>query len=101
MTGVEGYVESASSGLYAGLSLACRLCGGTAPVFPQTTAIGALGIYVSSGSVGDFQPMNMNFGIIPPLEFRVKVKKEKNAFLAARSLEAIDEIVENLKTGEG
>ncbi len=99
MTGVEGYVESASSGLYAGLSLACRLCGKEPPVFPQTTAIGALGMYVSSGSVGDFQPMNINFGIMPPLGYRVKVKKEKNAALAARSLETIDEIAKNLQMG--
>ena len=100
MTGVEGYVESAASGLVAGLSLACRLCGITPPVFPQITALGALGIYVSSGSVGDFQPMNINFGIMPPLEVRIKLKKEKNAAIAARSLAVIDEICENLKMGK-
>jgi len=99
MTGVEGYVESAASGLYAGLSLACKIKGQSIPEFPQITAIGALGIYVSSGSVGDFQPMNVNFGIIPPLEVRVKVKKEKNAAIAARSLETIDEIAKNLQIG--
>lgn len=96
MTGVEGYIESASSGLLAGLSLAARLCGTKPPQFPQTTAIGALGMYVSAGSVGDFQPMNINFGIMPPLEVRIKAKKEKNAALAARSLAVIDEIVKNL-----
>lgn len=100
MTGVEGYVESAASGLVAGLSLACRLCGITPPVFPQITALGALGIYVSSGSVGDFQPMNINFGIMPPLEVRIKLKKEKNAAIAARSLAVIEEICENLKMGK-
>jgi len=99
MTGVEGYVESAASGLYAGLSLACKIKGQSIPEFPQITAIGALGIYVSSGSVGDFQPININFGIIPPLEVRVKVKKEKNAAIAARSLETIDEIAKNLQIG--
>jgi len=92
MTGVEGYIESASSGLMAGLSLAMKLCGKECPEFPQTTAIGALGMYVSSGSVGDFQPMNINFGIMPPLDVRIKVKKEKNAAIAARSLAVIDEI---------
>ena len=97
MTGVEGYVESASSGLLAGLSLACKLTGKTCPSFPQTTAIGALGMYVSSGSVGDFQPMNINFGIMPPLEVRIKVKKEKNAAIAARSLGVIDGINEKIQ----
>ncbi|MBQ2840713.1 MAG: methylenetetrahydrofolate--tRNA-(uracil(54)-C(5))-methyltransferase (FADH(2)-oxidizing) TrmFO [Oscillospiraceae bacterium] len=97
MTGVEGYVESASSGLLAGLSLACKLTGKPIPSFPQTTAIGALGMYVSSGSVGDFQPMNINFGIMPPLEVRIKVKKEKNAAIAARSLSVIDGINEKIQ----
>ncbi|MBQ4544699.1 MAG: methylenetetrahydrofolate--tRNA-(uracil(54)-C(5))-methyltransferase (FADH(2)-oxidizing) TrmFO [Oscillospiraceae bacterium] len=97
MTGVEGYVESASSGLLAGLSLACKLTGKPIPSFPQTTAIGALGMYVSSGSVGDFQPMNINFGIMPPLEVRIKVKKEKNAAIAARSLGIIDGINEKIQ----
>ena len=96
MTGVEGYIESASSGLMAGLSLAMKLCGKSVPEFPQTTAIGALGMYVSSGSIGDFQPMNINFGIMPPLEVRIKVKKEKNAAIAARSLAVIDEMAKNL-----
>lgn len=96
MTGVEGYVESASSGLLAGLTLACKLRGKEVPIFPQTTAIGALGTYVSSGSVGDFQPMNINFGIITPLETRIKAKKEKNAAIAARSLNIIDELAEKI-----
>ena len=96
MTGVEGYVESAASGLMAGLSLSCRLSGKELPDFPQTTALGALGIYVSSGSVGDFQPMNINYGIMPPLEVRIKLKKEKNAAIAARSLEIIDELVKKI-----
>lgn len=99
MTGVEGYIESASSGLLAGLSLAMKLCGKNMPQFPQTTAIGALGMYVSAGSIGDFQPMNINFGIMPPLEVRIKAKKEKNAALAARSLEIIDEIAKKLQMG--
>lgn len=100
MTGVEGYVESAASGLTAGLSLACRLLDRDVPEFPQETAIGALSVYISSGSVGDFQPMNVTFGIIPPLAERVRVKKEKNALLAARSLDIIDSIVEKLQGEE-
>ena len=90
MTGVEGYVESAASGLLVGVELARRL-EGKAPVdFPGETAIGALGLYVSNGSVTDFQPMNINFGIIPPLGYRVKGKRNKNAELSRRSLEIID-----------
>ena len=72
MTGVEGYVESCASGFLAGVELARRLNGQTPVDFPAETAIGALGLYVSNGSVGDFQPMNINFGIIPPLDHRVK-----------------------------
>ena len=90
MTGVEGYVESAAAGFLAGSELARRLRG-MAPVdFPQETAIGALGLYVSNGSIGNFQPMNVNFGIIPPLDHRVKGKRNKNAELSARSLAIIE-----------
>ena len=90
MTGVEGYVESTASGFLAGIELARRLRG-MAPVnFPQETAIGALGLYVSNESIGNFQPMNVNFGIIPPLDHRVKGKRNKNAELSARSLAIIE-----------
>ena len=92
MTGVEGYVESCASGFLAGVELARRL-NGQAPIdFPAKTAIGALGLYVSNGSVGDFQPMNINFGIIPPLDHRVKGKRNKNAELSQRSLEILEGI---------
>ena len=94
MTGVEGYVESAASGLLAGLQLAIKLCGKEPVPFPQETALGALSIYISAGSVGDFQPMNINFGIIPPLAQKIKIKKEKNAAIAERSLEIIEKIKE-------
>ena len=90
MTGVEGYVESAASGFLAGLELARRM-GGEAPVdFPQETALGALGLYVSDESVPSFQPMNINFGIITPLDHRVKGKRNKNQEISARSLAIID-----------
>ena len=92
MTGVEGYVESCASGFLAGVELARRL-NGQAPIdFPAETAIGALGLYVSNGSVGDFQPMNINFGIIPPLDHRVKGKRNKNAELSQRALEILEGI---------
>ena len=94
MTGVEGYVESCASGFLAGVELARRL-NGQAPIdFPAETAIGALGLYVSNGSVGDFQPMNINFGIIPPLDHRVKGKRNKNAELSQRSLDILNQTIE-------
>ena len=96
MTGVEGYVESCASGFLAGVELARRLKGQAPIDFPRETAIGALGLYVSNGSVGVFQPMNINFGIIPPLDHRVKGKRNKNALLSARSLEMIDAIREEV-----
>ena len=92
MTGVEGYVESAASGMLVGIETAARLLKLPPADFPQETAIGALGLYVSGGSVGDFQPMNINFGIISPLGYRVKGKRSKNAEISRRSLEIIDTI---------
>ena len=94
MTGVEGYVESCASGFLAGVELARRLNGQTPIDFPEETAIGALGLYVSNGSVGDFQPMNINFGIIPPLDHRVKGKRNKNAELSRRSLDILSQTIE-------
>jgi len=93
MTGVEGYVESASSGMLVGIETAARLLELPPVDFPQETAIGALGLYISGGSVGDFQPMNINFGIISPLGYRVKGKRNKNAEISARSLAIIHELM--------
>ena len=90
MTGVEGYVESAASGFLVGVETARRLQGKPPVDFPQETAIGALGLYVSNESVTVFQPMNINFGIMPPLDHRVKGKRNKNAELSQRSLAIID-----------
>ena len=92
MTGVEGYVESAASGMLVGIETAARALGLPAVDFPQETAIGALGLYISGGSVGEFQPMNINFGIIRPLEYRVKGKRNKNAAISERSLGIIEEL---------
>ena len=94
MTGVEGYVESSASGMLVGIETAARVLGLPPVNFPQETAIGALGLYISGGSVGDFQPMNINFGIIAPLEQRVKGKRNKNAAISARSLAIIDRLLE-------
>ena len=96
MTGVEGYVESCASGFLAGVELARRLRGMDAVDFPKETAIGALGLYVSNESVGSFQPMNINFGIMPPLGYKVKGKRNKNAELSARSLALIDAMREEV-----
>ena len=96
MTGVEGYVESCASGFLAGVELARRLKGQAPIDFPRETAIGALSLYVSNESVGVFQPMNINFGIIPPLDHRVKGKRNKNAELSARSLQIIDQMREEV-----
>ena len=93
MTGVEGYVESAASGMLVGIETAARVLGLPAVNFPQETAIGALSLYISGGCVGDFQPMNINFGIISPLGYRVKGKRNKNAEISKRSLETIDQLM--------
>ncbi len=90
VTGVEGYVESTASGCLAALELARRLEGKEPINFPQETAIGALALYVSNETVASFQPMNVNFGIMPPLGYRVKGKRNKNAALSQRALEVLD-----------
>ena len=90
MTGVEGYVESTASGYLAGVSMAAKVLGGPLPDFPRETAIGALAAYISDESVVNFQPMNVNFGIMPTLGYRVKGKANKNLAIANRSLAVID-----------
>ena len=93
MTGVEGYVESTASGYLAAVAMAAKVQGREMPVFPKETAIGALGLYISDGSIENFQPMNINFSIIAPLEKRIRKKAEKNLAIANRSLEIIDGLV--------
>ena len=93
MTGVEGYVESCASGALVGIETAAEVLGLEPVDFPQETAIGALGLYVSGGSVGDFQPMNINFGIIRELGYRVKGKRNKNAAISERSLQMLDNLM--------
>ena len=90
MTGVEGYVESAASGYLAAVAMAAKVLGKDLPEFPKETAIGALGLYVSDERIEHFQPMNVNFSIIAPLEQRIRKKAEKNLALANRSLAIID-----------
>ncbi len=94
MTGVEGYVESAGSGLLAGINAANRALGQDKLTLPAETMLGAMADYVSRGGVGDFAPMNANFGIVTPLGYRVKGgKAAKNEKLAERALSIIDEVV--------
>lgn len=91
MTGVEGYVESASSGLLAGLYLGRKLTGRPETLFPKETAIGALSHYISNPDVKHFQPMNVNFGLIAPWDGpKIKNKKEKNGAIAQRSLNFLE-----------
>jgi len=93
MTGVEGYIESAASGYLAGLAAHCRLIGAESPVFLQETMIGAMAHYISHGGVGDFQPMNANFGIIPPLPEKVKGgRRARYPLYAQRALDALAEV---------
>ena len=94
ITGVEGYVESCASGFLVGVETARRLQGKAPIDFPQETAIGALGLYVSNESVGSFQPMNIN----PQLGYRVRGKRNKNAELSKRSLEKIGTLQEEVLT---
>ena len=94
MTGVEGYVESAASGYLAAVAMAAKVKGREPVEFPRETAIGALGLYVSDERIEHFQPMNINFSIISPLEQRIRKKAEKNLALANRALAIVDELVE-------
>lgn len=97
MTGVEGYVESAASGLMAGLNLARRLLGQDEVLFPRETAIGALAHYISDESVANFQPMNINFGIITSLDKRIKNKQERYTAISLRALDILEEYIQKHK----
>jgi methylenetetrahydrofolate--tRNA-(uracil-5-)-methyltransferase len=96
ITGVEGYVESAASGLLTGLETVQELFGLPPIDFPRETAIGALALYISEGSISNFQPMNINFGLITPLCYKIKGKREKNLAISERALGNIDGIVERI-----
>ena len=97
MTGVEGYVESAGSGLVAGCNAALLALGKAPVLFPEETELGAMAAFVSRGTTGKFQPMNANFGIIRPLEKKVKGgKTARNAEYSRRSLEMIHRMASEL-----
>ncbi|AVP36908.1 FADH(2)-oxidizing methylenetetrahydrofolate--tRNA-(uracil(54)-C(5))-methyltransferase TrmFO [Staphylococcus felis] len=97
MTGVEGYVESAASGMVAGINLAHRMTGKSNVIFPRETMIGSLAYYISHATNNkNFQPMNANFGLVPPLEKRIKDKKERYELLADRALTYLEHFKQTL-----
>jgi methylenetetrahydrofolate--tRNA-(uracil-5-)-methyltransferase len=99
MTGVEGYVESAASGLIAGLN-AGRMARGLAPVtLPAETTLGSMANYITTADFRHFQPMNANFGLFPPLDRRVRGKKEKIEAIAGRALDSIDQFARAMAHG--
>lgn len=89
MTGVEGYVESAASGLIAGINAVRAAQGQEGIVFPQESTIGSMAYYITHADPDNFQPMNANFGLLPSLEKRIRNKKEKNEALASRALDGV------------
>ncbi len=93
MTGVEGYVESAASGLMTGIQAVCALKGLPPVEFPDITAMGALAHYISNPAVTDFQPMNVNYGIMPALEKRVRKRRFRNELLSRRALDAFAQVI--------
>lgn len=99
ITGVEGYIESAASGLVAGKN-AARLAQAKSLIeFPPETAHGALCHYITNTNSRHFQPMNINFGLLPPLGYRVKDKKQKNSTISERALGALEKLIEKLDNG--
>lgn len=95
ITGVEGYMESASSGILAGINAAKRMNGQKSLVLPKESMIGALSAYISSENVRDFQPMGANFGILPPLEEKIRDKKQRYEALAKRGIDMVAEVTKN------
>lgn len=95
ITGVEGYIESAASGLVAGKNAAYLVLGKEPIVFPSDTAHGSLCHYITKAEGKNFQPMNINFGLLPPLGYRVKDKKEKNNLISRRALNSLKNLIQN------
>ena len=94
ITGVEGYIESAASGIFAGLNMARRLSGKDYVSLPETTMLGALSKYISDPNVEKFQPMGCNMGILPELSERIRDKKLRYEKIAERGLEDLDRVIE-------
>lgn len=96
MTGVEGYVESAASGLIAGFNAARFAKGESCVQFPRNSALGSMAHYITTADFTNFQPMNANFGLFPPLETRIRNKQQKNEKIAERALQSLDRFKEEL-----
>lgn len=96
ITGVEGYMESAASGIMAGINMKLRLEKKETVVLPDTTMIGALSRYISDPQVKNFQPMGANFGVLPPIEPKIRDKKERYAALSQRALNVLETIIEKI-----
>ncbi len=94
ITGVEGYMESAASGIMAGINALCKAKGKTSVILPETTMIGALSRYISDETVKNFQPMGANFGVLPPIVPKIRDKKERYAAIANRAIDALKEVIE-------
>ena len=101
MSGVEGYVESAASGLLAGIGAAARARDATPLAFPEETALGALGRYIARSDPRDYQPTNIAFGLLPELPQRVRDKARKRLALSRRALESLERFREQLEGREG
>ena len=95
ITGVEGYMESAASGLMAGMNALRRFGGRETVILPDTTMIGALSHYISESTSKDFQPMGANFGVLPPVEPHIRDKKQRYSALSSRALEALENSLNN------
>ncbi|MBR1723845.1 MAG: methylenetetrahydrofolate--tRNA-(uracil(54)-C(5))-methyltransferase (FADH(2)-oxidizing) TrmFO, partial [Ruminococcus sp.] len=96
MTGVEGYIESAASGILAGLNMARDVKGLPPVILPRETMLGALAAYISDPEIADFQPMGSNMGVLPPLPERIRGKKERYETMAVRGLNALDDVISEL-----
>ncbi len=90
MTGVEGYIESAASGLIAGINASLVFNSNNSVIFPRETVLGSMAHYITTANIKHFQPMNANFGLLPPLEIKIRDKKERNFQLSERALNSLD-----------
>jgi methylenetetrahydrofolate--tRNA-(uracil-5-)-methyltransferase len=95
ITGVEGYIESASMGMLAGINMSRLIRGEETLTFPNNTAIGSLARYISDSSITNFQPMNINFGLMPSLKERIRDKREKNRKIAEIAINSLSEFIED------
>jgi methylenetetrahydrofolate--tRNA-(uracil-5-)-methyltransferase len=99
MSGVEGYVESAASGLLAGVGAAARATGGEPTAFPEDTALGALGRYIARSNPEHYQPTNITFGILPELGIRIRDKSKRRLAISARALQSLEAFRPRVEAG--